>query len=38
VSVERVLNIGTPPILSHGQYATVITRALRLLRHVPGIK
>ena len=38
VSVERVLNIGTPPLLSHGQYAAVMTQAVRLLKHVPGIK
>jgi succinate-semialdehyde dehydrogenase/glutarate-semialdehyde dehydrogenase len=38
VSVERVLNIGTPPLLNHGQYAAVMTQAVRLLKHVPGIK
>jgi succinate-semialdehyde dehydrogenase/glutarate-semialdehyde dehydrogenase len=38
VSVQRVLNIATPPLLSHGQYAAAMTRALRLLKHVPGIK
>jgi succinate-semialdehyde dehydrogenase / glutarate-semialdehyde dehydrogenase len=38
VSVERVLNIGTPPFLSHGQYAALMTQAVRLLKHVPGIK
>ncbi len=38
VSVERVLNIGTPPFLSHGQYAILMQQAVRLLKHVPGIK
>ena len=38
VSVQRLLNIGTPPLLSHGQYAAAMTQALRLLKHVPGIK
>ena len=38
VSVERFLNIGTPPFLSHGQYAAVMTQVVRLLKHVPGIK
>ena len=38
VSVQRMLNIGTPPLLSHGRYASVMTRAFRLLKHVPGIK
>jgi succinate-semialdehyde dehydrogenase/glutarate-semialdehyde dehydrogenase len=38
VSVERVLNIGTPPFLSHGQYAAVMKTAVGLLKHVPGIK
>jgi succinate-semialdehyde dehydrogenase / glutarate-semialdehyde dehydrogenase len=38
VSVEHVLNIGTPPFLSHGQYAAVMKTAVGLLKHVPGIK
>ncbi len=38
VAVQRVLNIGTPPFLSHRQYAAVMTTAVRLLKHVPGIK
>ena len=38
VSVERVLSIGTPPFLSHGQYAAVMKTAVGLLKHVPGIK
>ena len=38
VAVERVLNIGTPPLLSHGQYAAVMKQAVGLLKHVPGIK
>jgi succinate-semialdehyde dehydrogenase/glutarate-semialdehyde dehydrogenase len=38
VSVERVLNIGTPPFLSHGQYAALMRQAVRALKHVPGIK
>lgn len=38
VAVQRVLNIGTPPFLDHGRYAAVMTAAVRLLKHVPGIK
>ncbi len=38
VSVQRVLSIGTPPFLDHGRYAAVMTAAVRLLKHVPGIK
>ncbi len=38
VAAQRVLGIGTPPFLSHGQYAAVMTAAVRLLRHMPGIK
>ncbi len=38
VAAEHVLNIGTPPFLSNGQYAAVLTQAVRLLKHVPGIK
>jgi succinate-semialdehyde dehydrogenase/glutarate-semialdehyde dehydrogenase len=38
VSVERVLNIGTPPFLSHGQYATLMQQAVRLLKYAPGVK
>lgn len=38
VSVQRFLNIGTPPFLDHGQYAAVMQRAVGLLKHVPGIK
>ena len=38
VSVERLLNIGTPPFLSHAQYAALMTEAVRLLKRVPGIR
>jgi len=38
VAVQRALNIGTPRFLSHGQYAAMMTTAVRLLKHVPGIK
>ena len=38
VAVQRLINIGTPPLLSHGQYAAAMTAAVRLLKHVPGIK
>ncbi len=38
VSAQHALNIGTPPFLSNGQYAAVMTQAVRLLKHVPGIK
>ena len=38
VAVERLLSIGTPPFLDHGRYAAVMTAAVRLLKHVPGIK
>ncbi|MGZ4199378.1 MAG: succinic semialdehyde dehydrogenase [Thermoleophilia bacterium] len=37
VAEERLLAIDTPPLLSHGQYAAVMTAALRLLRRLPGI-
>jgi succinate-semialdehyde dehydrogenase/glutarate-semialdehyde dehydrogenase len=38
VAAEHVLSIGTPPFLSNGQYAAVMTQAVRLLKYVPGIK
>jgi len=38
VAAEHVLNIGTPPFLGNGQYAAVMTQAVRLLKYVPGIK
>jgi succinate-semialdehyde dehydrogenase/glutarate-semialdehyde dehydrogenase len=38
VAAEHILNIGTPPFLSNGQYAAVMTQAVRLLKYVPGIK
>jgi succinate-semialdehyde dehydrogenase/glutarate-semialdehyde dehydrogenase len=38
VAAQRLLSIGTPPFLSHGQYATLMTQAVRLLKHVPGIQ
>jgi succinate-semialdehyde dehydrogenase/glutarate-semialdehyde dehydrogenase len=38
VSVERVLNISSPPLVRHAQYAAVMTQALRLLKHLPGIE
>jgi len=38
VAAQHVLNIGTPPLLGHDQYAAVMTAAVRLLKHVPGIK
>jgi succinate-semialdehyde dehydrogenase / glutarate-semialdehyde dehydrogenase len=38
VAAQHLLNIGTPPFLNNGQYAAVMTQAVRLLKHVPGIK
>jgi succinate-semialdehyde dehydrogenase/glutarate-semialdehyde dehydrogenase len=38
VAVQRAVSFGTPPFLSHRQYAAVMTAAVRLLKHVPGIK
>ncbi len=38
VATQRLLNIGTPPFLSHDQYAAVMTQAVRALKYVPGIK
>jgi succinate-semialdehyde dehydrogenase/glutarate-semialdehyde dehydrogenase len=38
VATQRLLSIGTPPFMNHGQYAAVMTQAVRLLKHVPGIK
>ena len=37
VAAQRVLAIDTPPFLSHEQYATVMTLAIRALKYVPGI-
>ncbi len=37
VAEERLLAIDTPPFLSHKQYAAVMTVAVRLLRHLPGV-
>jgi succinate-semialdehyde dehydrogenase / glutarate-semialdehyde dehydrogenase len=38
VAVQRLLAIDTPPFLSHRQYAAAMTGAVKLLRHMPGIK
>ena len=38
VAVERLLAIDTPPFLNHAQYATLMGAAIKLLKHVPGIK
>jgi succinate-semialdehyde dehydrogenase/glutarate-semialdehyde dehydrogenase len=38
VAVQRVLNIGTPPFLSNGQYAALMKTVVPLLKFVPGIK
>ena len=38
VAAQRLLSIGTPPLMDHGQYAALMTQAVRLLKHVPGIK
>jgi succinate-semialdehyde dehydrogenase/glutarate-semialdehyde dehydrogenase len=38
VAAQRLLSIGTPPFMSHGQYAAVMAQAVRLLKHVPGIQ
>jgi succinate-semialdehyde dehydrogenase/glutarate-semialdehyde dehydrogenase len=37
VAEERLLAIDTPPFLNHGQYAAVMTVAVRLIKHLPGI-
>ena len=37
IAEERLLGIDTPPLLNHGQYAAVMSAALRVLRHLPGI-
>ncbi len=38
IAVERLLAIDTPPFLSNGQYAAVMSTAIKLMRYVPGIK
>jgi succinate-semialdehyde dehydrogenase / glutarate-semialdehyde dehydrogenase len=38
VAVERLLPVDTPAFLTHAQYAAIISRAVRLLRRVPGYK
>ena len=38
IAVERLLPVGAPSWLNAGVYARVMTGALRLLRHLPGIK
>ncbi len=38
VASQRVLAIDTPPFLDHETYWTVMSQAIRVLRHVPGIK
>ena len=38
VAAQHVLAIDTPPFLDHQQYTAVMTQAIRLLKHVPGIK
>ena len=38
VATERVLNIATPPFVGHGTYAAVMTAAVSLLKHMPGIE
>ncbi len=37
VATQRLLAIDTPPHVSHAQYATVMSLAMRVLKHVPGI-
>ena len=38
VAVQRLLPIDTPPLLTHAQYAALLSGAIRVLKHVPGIK
>jgi len=38
VAVERLLALDTPPFLSHQQYATLMSVAMKLLKRVPLIK
>jgi succinate-semialdehyde dehydrogenase/glutarate-semialdehyde dehydrogenase len=38
VAVERLLAIDTPPFLSHRQYASLMSAAVKLLKHAPLIK
>ncbi len=38
VATQHLFNIGTPPFLSHTRYAALMIRAMRLLKHTPGIK
>ena len=38
IAVERLLAIDTPPFLSNGQYAAVMSAAIKMMRYLPGIK
>ena len=38
IAVERLLAIDTPPFLNNGQYAAIMSAAIKLMRYVPGIK
>jgi succinate-semialdehyde dehydrogenase / glutarate-semialdehyde dehydrogenase len=38
IAIERVLPVGVPPWIGAKRYAWVMTRGLRALRRVPGIK
>ncbi len=38
IAVQRLLAIDTPPFLSHQQYATFMSAAVKLMRRVPLIK
>ena len=38
VAVQRGLPIAPPPGLSGGQYASVMSGLVKLMRHVPGLR
>lgn len=38
IAVERLLPVGAPEWLDAGRYARIATAAMRLLRHIPGVK
>ncbi|MCV7258529.1 succinic semialdehyde dehydrogenase [Mycobacterium shimoidei] len=38
IAVERLLPVGVPPGLHPRRYARIMSRGLRLLKHMPGVK
>jgi succinate-semialdehyde dehydrogenase/glutarate-semialdehyde dehydrogenase len=38
IAIERLLPVGAPEWLDASRYARIATAAMRLLRHIPGVK